>query len=283
MKNYLTHLILEYRDSDKVLNQIKRLLFKMTYNYPKLHEEKAQFLIAFTDRIESIVKNFVYQGYPFEVYFTSCLKWFYKTFKKNKNNENRNTMMAQRNDFWENNNDSEFTINEAKSDISEYMSKIKKRNTSLTAMGMRCLIVALKNPDQIDDTTLQKLSNVSGICCDTIFKYKEQLTKASVKSYERKSIIKERKNRAFYLKNLKQTELIIAESEKEKESIRNKINYYNDIILRARKELSEKHYGPRNYQIAEVLGIPKGTVDSAFYYFKKNFNELLLKEELQYA
>lgn len=283
MKTYLTHIILEYRNSNEVLKRICRLLYKMAYNYPKPQEEKAQFLLAFTDRIENIVKNFVYQGYPFEVYFSSCLKWFYKTYKKNKQFENRNTMMSQRNDFWENNNDSEFTINEGTTNASEYMLKIKKRNTSLSAMGMRCLIVGLKNPDQIDDTTLHKLSDVSGVSCDTIFKYKEQLIRASKKSYERKSIIKERKNRAFYLKNLKQTELMIAESEKEKESLRAKITFYNDIILRARKELTEKHFGPRNRQIADILGIPKGTVDSAFYYFKKNFNELLLKEELQYA
>lgn len=280
MNTYLTHLVIEYRSS---IMLIKRVLFKMTYSYPQIKEERSSFLLAFSERIESILNNFIFQGFPFEAYYQSCLKWFYKTFKKSEGREAKKQLLSNRDDFWENTNTSDCITKEPDVNIKAYIKRLQKKYTSHDAVTSRFLIVALKNPKFLDEKTISKLSMVTGIEPSIIFYYKEQLIRNAEKSYEKQTLVIERKNRAYYMKNLKQTELAIANASTEIDRLNQQIAYYDAIIKRASDELKTKHFGPRNHQIAEVLGIPKGTVDSAFYYFKKNFNELLLNEELRYA
>ena len=137
------------------------------------------------------------------------------------------------------------------------------------------LILILKNCSYVSDDFLERASPKLGIEPEKLQKMVNTLRKMRLKREIEKNVLRERVNYQFFrclfyeqcLRSMsddsvsaKQTALLLERGRKR--------------LTGMRKRLTHMRLDPSNSQIAEVLGVAKGTVDAALYHLKKRHGVL---------
>ena len=90
----------------------------------------------------------------------------------------------------------------------------------------------------------------------------------------RLKLLRERRNKAYYRIRYLDIKLDTAYDPGEAEKLKRQLIRVRRTMRLAMESLSGVKLTPSNQQIASVLGIPKGTVDSSLYWLKKKLSPL---------
>lgn len=284
----LTREVLHFRYSIKTKRDLVVRVANIVYTYPHNHsgwdeDDVGDFFCMFYPKIEGLIENFEYRGKPFEAYLASSIKWQMKTFSRRKavlnareeviRTECTNTYRSELrgHSSWVNDVSPEYDPEVAKA-----LGIGANGVISDPAVGKRFALLALRNSALVDDSIIEHAARLSGIAPDILLGCATELREAVAKRKARYIKMSKRRD-ALYTRIQHLTCLSGRETESSqlatyKKQIRFAKGRYDKIV----KELQTATFLPTHREISEVLGVPKGSVDSALYYIRRDLQHLVL-------
>lgn len=265
----ITESILHFQDSGSGYKDIVNRISVIIYNYPTrinilTEEDKGEFYLSFYNRIEGLIKNFSYKGVPFEALLNQTLKWHIKTFLAEKKNENK--LMAL-NIQEEEVRIKEFLSNRWESQYVENPKVILKNKAS----RKRLLFLILMDSPNITDCELKRFSEISAYEYEWLIYLKDTLNNQLFNRSKRLTMLREKRNSTYIKMLYTQTKYTGESDPDQKELLNNQIQRLKKRLEDTRFEISRVPCRPTHSEIAELLEVPKGTVDSGLYYFRKKY------------
>ncbi len=293
----LTQMVIEYQQSGKGKCLLFHHLYLITYSYPlQWHsideEEAADFLIFFLPTIEGLLKHFTFEGKPFMHYLTNSLRNKLRSYKQHKYREKAYEIMAIHNftdrTYHEDSykcfcTDTHYSYRIEKSAApgSAYHLVLPNEDShqqdhlkvSINSNQLLCMLLFCFNeiqPDQIE--AINTVYRLHGIDYETLT---QKILAISKKRTAKLTHLQERRNTLFseiiYLETQQMHEVEPERLATIKEKLRKKQSMLDTIL----QHIRGYHIHPSHKQIASILDIPKGSVDSGIFYFKKKLSALV--------
>jgi DNA-directed RNA polymerase specialized sigma24 family protein len=131
------------------------------------------------------------------------------------------------------------------------------------------LILVLKCCNHVSTEFLEKVSPSVGVEPEALGKMITQLKEQREKREAEVMALRERINRHFYQCILFEKRLkVLAEGSIAAQRMKKQLAQKRAKLTNTRKQLAKKRLDPSNYQIAKLLGLSKGTVDTVLYKLK---------------
>ena len=276
--------VLQYQKTGEGLREIVMTLSQTIYSYPRNkygweEDDCGDFFIFFFPRIICLLKNFKDQGKPFEWYLNSVLHWQFKSFIANKRRIKKSWGIAAHKDLWEHPGD---TLSTESGEISldpriavvlgmDSTGKIKR-----IPDRKRFLFLTLKYVRLLDEQAIDRLAALTGYERSWLTEIIEELKTRLYPQEERLKKFRTRQNKAFYRGKLIEEELIFEVNEQRRKELYDRLFKIRRTSRLARGEVARTPLHPSNRNIGEVLGIPKGTIDTSLFWLKKKLSMISL-------
>ena len=289
MEDYhLTKLLAEYRAGLTARKLLIREISLFVYNYPlkvcRMKEDLcSDFFCFFYPKIERMIDSFKIRDVPFEAYLIKSIRLQLKTFAAHQK-EGYLSLSMQKNmifwPFWERNSD--YCCSEEEyiySSAPETVSLLKKRlenSFDLTPEGTikdrtlkkRVTMLILKNIFAVRDRNFPFVANLIGRDIPWLEDSRVKLKTAVDKRTSRKRKICERRNFQFCRLYMLHQKIIYEALDREKEELAFRIDKTKSKILQLNNMIDSISQTPTHSDVAKIMNIPKGSIDSGLYYLK---------------
>jgi len=281
MNSNLTEDILLYKRTGKGFEEILRTISIEVYKFPQVRfrwdeDLSGDFFCYFLPRIPGLIKRFTFTGKPFEVYLVSCMKWQMKTFLSKQIRDDRRRRVIEHisaTDAYSQNDyeDCGTEVDEEEPYIPLLKSILKidsKGNVTEEPFKRRLLYLALSSCEYVSEHIVIRISIMTGIPKLKIEELMKALDERMEKTRARLRMLQTRRN-SHYFRIVYVHEELSRNPDREK-----RLNLMEELKEEKRKfertceELRNLQAGPSHRDIAEVMGIPKGSVDSGIYYIR---------------
>ncbi len=279
--------------------------FPLRYKYCT-EEDCAEFYLSFYSRIPNIIDHYREQGKGIEAYIRTCLKWHIKTYLKSKLKENRiqqfaftewklnaptwvesETLREEGGAFgmelressppllkateWQDNGKSYLIKNNTirKNKSSKKQEKVKPRISGKQAKKL--LLLCLKAAYDLEDRTIQSIAQSIGLHHEVLFHLIEATRSTLLEKEERFRMLQEKRNKLYFRICFLEEDMNRCTSVLEKESLIQRLARLKYHFQKLHRKLSHHYLAPSHQKVAEILGIPKGSIDSTLYYLKKGY------------
>ena len=304
---------------DEVLQSVCELVYRYPAGRTGFSEEDgAEFLLRFYPRIRRLVRTYRPQGYSFESYLNATLRWQLRSFALDRSTErirlraqeDRNTSseltgseLVARPDREGLHADSGSHSHRPVAGESPRRPPAPSRKASKRpphrpsalllmpggpaekrlspGQAQRFLCISLKIHETLDETICERLAEVVGCSPEWLRNRWQELHEEQAELRNRRAVVRARRDRAWF--RLRCIEARLQEAVPgEREELRADHGRWHERYERARDELSRIPQGPSHLQIARVLGIAKGTVDSSVFKFRQELKNSAFRERLAY-
>jgi len=279
----LTNKVLLFQRTGQGLQEIVAAVSLRVYHFPRWKlgwDEDAcgEFYVFFHPRLLRLLGRFRDQGKPFESYLTSVLAWQLRNFARGRGRAERSWSVALRLQA----EDPDYERSDAPKEPVLVPAAVRQVIRS-DADRRNLVYLILKCSRTLDDATVTALAELARFDLCRLQDLAEQLRRDREPRDRRLETFRARRNRAFSLSRLLETEL---QSETDPERIailRGRVSRSRLRMAAAMKRMSRVGLAPTNREIARVLGIPKGTVDSGLYWLKRKLSPVYDPDELRLA
>ncbi len=300
MGESLTEAILTFKRSGQGLDEIVKQIGIEVYSFPRRklgwdEDDCSEFFCYFYPKLPRLVGRFRYTGKPFEAFLAVTLKWQLKTFAARKNQELLRSRVLAREGFVGEEHTyclPEDPADDARAEVrpplltEEARKALKVEEDGTIAdrcICRRLLFLVLQSCLSLPSLFTDEIARM--IRCDAAWLYEkiEEIRSRTEERRARVSCLKEKRNNHFFKIYCLQEQLsLVCELEVKRELVRQMVREKRRL-LDTIGEISRVPLCPTHCDIAEVLGVPKGSVDSGLYYLKDSLRCLLPKEESEYA
>lgn len=299
MLTQLTKEVIAYKKTGRGYRNLVRKISLIVYYYPKKKlgwnlDDCSDFFCMFYPKIAILIERYSFNDRPFEAYLSVTINFQLKTFLTKRSRKNKYSLLFSSSTFWSTAEPSVayWGTREEEPEIEEEIPTLvpeAKRcfeiseDGTITDFGMqrRLLFLTLTGSMYITMRLIEAVSTVTGYKTEWIVLRIEALKHKMETRYIRIRELQERRSRA-YLKVYKlHQELVECYEEKERVRKIRLLRREKYCIRLATYELSKVPTCPTHRDIAEVLDIPKGSVDSGLYYIKHSLSHLLKEEDLE--
>lgn len=271
----LTEKVLQYQKTREGLHDIVNELAPRVYQFPRKKmgwDEDAcgEFYVFVHPRLIRLLDRFTDQGKPFESYLSAVLNWQLRNFARDRKRGERSWNVSLRLDI-------------ADPEAQEMDGRRESESAAeraFTSGGLASLIksdadrrnflfLALKCARTIGPENAAVLAAVSGVDEGRVLSLSASLRDMRAPRELRLETFRSRRNRAFAQARLLETEL---QTEVENERIallRASLAKARRRMRAAMARMARVKIAPTNLEIARVVGVPKGTVDSGLYWLKR--------------
>jgi len=279
----LTNKVLLFQKTGQGLQEIVAAVSMRVYQFPRWKlgwDEDAcgEFYLFFHPRLLRLVGRFRDQGKPFESYLASVLAWQLRNFARGRGRAERSWSVALR-----------LQAEDPDGERSE-----PPRDPVLVPAAIRGVIrsdadrrnlvyLVLKCSRTLDEATMSALAELARFDLDRLQCLAEQLRREREPRDRRLETFRLRRNRAFSLARLLETELQGETDPERIAALRCRVSSARRRMEAAMKRMSRVGLAPTNREIARVLGVPKGTVDSGLYWLKRKLSPVYDPDELRLA
>jgi RNA polymerase sigma factor (sigma-70 family) len=263
----LTEKVISFQKTNQGLNELVAAIAPRVYWYPRHKlgwDEDAcgEFYAHFQPRLFRLLSRFRDQGKPFETYLCSVMSWQLKNFARDRKKEDCLWNTALRLDYPEERAEWE----DARPDT------LDERMTALFSNGAdrrNLLSLCLKNIRHMSPERLSGLAALLDLPEETVNGYASTLRARMAPREERLESFRVRRNRAYSHARLLEQELLEETGPERRGEILERLANTNKRMRTAMHRMSRIKLNPTNREIAETLGVPKGTVDSGLFWLKK--------------
>lgn len=279
MLDYMTHQVLVYQSSlgsgreESLRLSLMRDLTLHIYSYPgrrhSLHEEDwSDFLLGFYGRIHDLLVNYRYQGPSFWGYLNKVLEWQLLSYYRQAARFRQAEWVCER----------ESIIEYERSPVEQEYCLSQKMNHILSHPGLtpfrssalrqRLLLLVLKNIVFIPEDEFASVFPLLGPDREEASEMRERLLSLMKRKFERKKRLETKRCENY-------SRLTLAEIRQSEETdvasvlrLDEKIILYKRRLKRLDRQLSRIPLYPSNEELSDLLGLPKGSVDSGLFYLK---------------
>lgn len=295
----------DYVQTGKGYEILLRSISLFVYQFP-LHskycteEDCAEFFLSFYSRIPYIIQHYQEQGKGIEAYLRTCLKWHMKTYLKSKLKENRAQQFAFSEwklyaPAWveEDTTGVEpmgIELCESHPPMQKGNQRRKPRQTQFRQkkpgklpaeqalavkdkQARKLLLLCLKAAYDLKDQTIQSIAQSIGIHPEVLFHLIEVTRTTLLKKEERFRKLQDKRSRLYFRICSLQDEMDRCSDLLSKEKLVKRLSRMRHCFQKLQKKLSHHYLAPTHQKVAEILGIPKGSIDSTLYYLKKDYQD----------
>lgn len=290
--NSLKGRVLKFQKTGEGLKDIMSDLSREIYRYPKRkqgsrEDDCGDFYLFFFPRISRMLTRFRDQGKPFECYLNSVLHWQYNSFLHSKNQSAREWRLASYPGLWPQLQSVELPVREENLNkyikIAESLGLESSGKIRRKADKRRFLILLLKHSKEIGCSEIKLGAVLTGEAEHKLWLAVQELNKRIAYKNERLRILRERRNSAFYKARLLEEEMSRVVDSGEWLLLHNRLQRLNKSVRVAQDKISRIPLYPSNRDIAEVWGIPKGSVDTLLFTLKVRLIPTGRRKEKEYA
>ncbi|MDX9801489.1 MAG: hypothetical protein RBT69_09155 [Spirochaetia bacterium] len=283
-KHELTSMLVSYRKGDISRKTVFEAICLFVYKFPgRIYNWKeddcSDFFSYFYPKIERMVDSFRIREVPFEVYLVKTLKLQIKTFAARKTAVEVSIKILKNKELWpyekiisSSVSGNDFVCEPEPSPFADFFhdvltrepSRINRENT----LKKRLLMLALKNMQCGGDNEISRISALLDCDADWLIDAFSQLNEKRTEKKKKKVFLENRRNRHFSRLCLLHENSHSSLTPEEKEKIYLKIAKEKSSIDSLSKKLDMITVEPTHQDIAEVMKLPKGSVDSGLYYLK---------------
>ncbi len=268
--------------------ELVRAMTLYVYRFPLLYsscseEDCGDFLLSFYSRIPQIILRYTDQGKGIEAYLKTCLKWQMKTYFKTKKRERRNQYIALREYYTteplreegepppilEEIHETHPFFCALKQEKDPVSQRKKSRATKSIYTSRKLLLLSIKAAYDMGDEIIESVAQATGIHRDALFHLVEIIRTTLHTKQERCRVLQDKRSRILFRICSLMDEIQTSTSDTVKEKLKNRLSREKKSYQLVNKRLRTMHLTPSHQQIAEMLGIPKGSIDSTLYYLKK--------------
>ena len=283
----LTRKVLRYQTTHDGFREILEEVSPSIYDFPRRklprdEDATGDFYVYFYPRLLRLLARFRDQGKPFEAYLYSVLTYQFKSFLCKRRQAEKRWNVTLRLDPGEG-----YTAPESSSfedadsplllpaEVQHLLdSRVDKRNF---------LLLLLKQPSAIAATDAAPLAELTGRSPRQLLQLAESLEDAHEPSRRRLETLRSRRNMAHAHARLLEADLNIETDPQRRAALSKDLFRTQSRLRKAILRMSRVAIAPTNKQIASALGIPKGTVDSGLFWFKKKLTQVLTSSKLESA
>jgi RNA polymerase sigma factor (sigma-70 family) len=273
----LTEKVIAFQRSHSGLGELVTALAPRIYAYPRhklgLDEDACgDFYLYFQPRLLRLLARFKDQGKPFESYLCSVLSWQLKNFARERRRSERGWNTALRLETGEREAEAEAAADPGGDREPGFPDEAELRFHGLLdkACDRRNLVIlALKCLRSLTPERISALSCLTRMPEDRLAGYAASLRARTEQRERRLEAFRVRRNRAFSQARMLEEELSRETDPARRESLQGRLARTRRRMRTAIGRMSHVLLSPTNREIAEVMGVPKGTVDSGLYWLKR--------------
>ena len=275
--DHLTSLILNWQNTGLGFEELFKDASWIVLEYPRRHynweqDQCAEFYLFFYDRLVKLINNFKYQGASFNAILNNTISWQINSFYRQHRVSRKMNYCLRYNSIIE--------VEEA-ADAGECVSlevteharlHLNINNDGVIGDQRLCrklLMLVLKNSPYLDDVYINKITEITG--CSKAWLTNAVLILRSKCEIRRKrmEVYRLRTNKAYMELCQVHRELGICEGSLERVALIRKIETLKTRLSRAGERKKSVLMTPTNAEVAEIMGIPKGSIDSGLHHLKK--------------
>ena len=278
-------MVLSYQKGELSFDAISGHLSLYVYDYPRKtmrwnQDMCSDFFVFVHPRLRKMADSFAFYGAPFEAYLNNTLKHQINSFLcKTREKEVKETLFCKMcaSGSLEDEGALYKIYDTFRYEISEpattYRIKIGQERTR-----RRLFFLALSHPDQLDDAAIERVAASTGYDADYISSCCLAVKEKVHEKREALQRLRDRKNGLFF-QILVIQDRIMNEPDPEKRGwLEEQIHRLRQRIERVSRKIAAKASCLVTHKdLADVLGISKGTVDSSLFYFKRRIGRRSLK------
>ncbi|QEN08422.1 hypothetical protein EXM22_10655 [Oceanispirochaeta crateris] len=289
MVDFLTHQVLVYQATvnDKDMEFFHRALYDelnmYIYSFPgykkSLNEEDwSDFLLGFMGRMHGVLMNFNYRGLSFICYLNKVLSWYLRSFYR----QNQKGL----DDDWVYVRESiiEYEYNRRCECIPRKYCLLDKMVSIIESSGMtpyrkealrqRLLLFVLKNISFVEEDDFLTAFPFLGPSAEEALFFRKFLQECLRKKYERKELLSRKRNENYFRLNLTERKKASIADPHLIPGLEKRCNLYRRRLKKLDEQLLSIPLVPSNENIAFLLHLPKGSVDSGLFYLRSYLKDL---------
>jgi RNA polymerase sigma factor (sigma-70 family) len=284
----LTEKVLEFQKSGAGLDALVRELAPTVYQFPSrrmgLDEDACgDFYLYFQPRLLRMLGRFQDQGRPFEAYLAAGLGWQLRSFARARRRADRTWSAAlrleQATDGAGQEGPADGCAASAPVPLPPELSRVIRTDSDRRHL----LFLILKCPRLLDGDRARVLAGIAGIGQQRLQALAAVLSEKRAPREARLADLAARRNRAFCLSRLLEGELRAETDPRQRQSLEMRLAKAQRRMRQAMQRMARVGLSPTNREIAGVLGVPKGTVDSGLFLLKKKLAGVLDPDSLRTA
>jgi RNA polymerase sigma factor (sigma-70 family) len=279
----LTQKVLQYQRTREGLRDIVNELAPRVYQFPRHRmgwDEDAcgDFYVFVHPRLIRLLDRFQDQGKPFESYLWAVLNWQLRNFARERRRSERVWSVSLALDPGD-----AVTVEEPASCLEFSGTAPIAQCIRSDADRRNFLILVLKCSRLLDDDSAAALAPIAGISARELLTLAAHLKALRASRDARLETFRCRRNKSF------------AQARQLEAELRGEVDAERGAVLQAAREglcrrmeaamrrMARVSVSPTNREIASLLGIPKGTVDSGLYWLKRKLASVYDPDHLRSA
>ncbi len=319
MQQSLTKAILALEGSEEGIEEVVGRVALLVYRYPRHalgwdEDDCGDFLVYFYPRLRNMVRNFRYRGRPFEALLTTALRWQTKSYGKKKSLAARKARLIEEASYRSSDTELQesppgWTVADNPSEAgletgepfvsygaprggpSELLSEEGRRLLRFDAAGKlaresdrrRVLYLLMKAAFDVSPGVVESVSLLTGSDPRWLYASLRRLRERSDSRLTRLHRMRERRNAHFSRIVCIEAQLSIPEDRLTVERLGMRLARERALLAKVISDIATVPRQPINRDIAEVLGVPKGSVGSGLFYLKKASAKLQMEGNSRYA
>lgn len=282
----LTEKVLEFQKTGAGLNALVDVLAPRVYQFPRRKmgwDEDAcgDFYLYFQPRLLRLLGRFQDLGKPFESYLCAVLGWQLRNFARERRRGERKWSATLRLDTAD-------PVRESAPEDERVRSypRLTPQVLAVIRTGAdrrNFLFLLLKCARHIDREKAEALAPLTSVPAAKMLALASSLAESRAHRDRRLAIFVERRNRAFCLARLLEGELRFETDPCRRQEMERRLASANKRMAMAMTRMSRVAVAPTNREIAESLGVPKGTVDSGLCMLKRKLAAAMDPDSLRSA
>ena len=278
----LTEKVLAFQKSQTRdgLGALVEELSPRVYRYPRFKlgwDEDAcgEFYVYFYPRLVRLLSRFRDQGKPFESYLCSVMSWQLKNFARERRRAESGWKVAVRlgrRDEEESRASAAEAVRDAEDAETARLLQEVARSIQSPADRRNLLLLGLKCVRSLTAGGMAVLSHLTGVTMPDLARYTASLKLRMEPRENRLEAFRLRRNRAFSQAQTLETELFDEIDLDRRDVLLERLSRARTRMSTAIDRMSRIMLSPTNRDIAEVLDVPKGTVDSGLYWLKRKLS-----------
>lgn len=235
--------------------------------YKELHkkfqldpDEAGNFFCDFYPKIRKLIMQFNYRGHPFEAYLYITLKWQVLSYKKKLHRERLERQIFTYESFWD--------VHQNEPEYSEPIAPYVPRgiHNSFPIFKKRLIYVAFRESEYLNNELMEEIVGFTNVDRRWFINCIMALRKKVEQRKHRLERVRVYHNSCFYRYYILQLKIQNCTTPTKEQYYRDELKKLHKRLRKVSRQLRHMHIHPTNREIAEVLNIPKGSIDSGIYY-----------------
>ena len=291
MTGSLTEHVISYQQNGLGWAGLVAEIAMEVYRFPRHklgwdEDECSEFFCFFYPKIAGLVRRFVYRGKPFEAFLRVTMKWQLRTFSSRRSYDRLREQVLSDDSFWASDVAEGWWDHEMKDDTSgdgalrvdpaaRRILKIDSHDRiSDKVIRRRFLFLVLAGAATITRRMIRRAAQLTGDDPEWLEARIEELKGRLLERHHRIDELRERRNAHFFRIYCFQEQISLSPEVTSRRLLARAMTKERRRLAATLDEISRIPASPTHRDIAEILGIPKGSVDSGLFYLRNSLGAL---------